>query len=77
MGLKELLSKGRFLIAVFAGICIFFGSCHLSSGEASRYDFSPLDSLIQGWVDKGYYPGASIGVVVDRTGLDWDDPVEK
>ena len=114
LGLRDLLSKGRFLIAVFAGICIFSGSCHLSSGEASRYDFSPLDSLIQGWIDKGYYPGASIGVVrndtvifqknygdytpdtqvyvasagkwvaaavigvvVDRTDLDWDDPVEK
>ena len=36
LGLKDLLSKGRFLIAVFVGICIFSGSCHLSSGEASR-----------------------------------------
>lgn len=106
--------KNRLLIAAFVSICFLSGSCKISSGQGSRYDFSSLDSVIQGWVDKGYYPGASIcvvkndtvifqknyrdytpdtkvyvasagkwvaaaviGVVVDRTDLGWDDPVEK
>ena len=32
-------------------------------------DFTGLDSLIQGWVDKGYYPGAAICVKQDTAVL--------
>lgn len=89
-------------------------SCSWRNKRISVYDFTPLDSIIGGWIDKGYYPGgaicvvkddsvlfektygsftgdtrvyvasagkwvaaAVIGAVVDRTDLDWKDPVEK
>lgn len=106
--------KIRLLFASLISICIFTFSCKEATGHRNYYDFSPLDSLIRGWVDKGYYPGASIcvvkndtiifqenygdytpdtkvyvasagkwvaaaviGVVVDRTDLDWNDSVQK
>ncbi len=59
--------NNRLLIAAFVSICFLSGSCKISSGQGSRYDFSSLDSVIQGWVDKGYYPGASICVVKNDT----------
>ena len=59
--------KNRLLIAAFVSICLLSGSCKISSGQGSQYDFSSLDSVIQGWVDKGYYPGASICVVKNDT----------
>lgn len=55
--------NSRLLIAAFACLCFFAVSCKVSPGRERLYDFSPLDSLIRGWVDKGYYPGASICVV--------------
>ena len=55
--------KGRLLIIIFISICFIAGSCNVSSVQGSRYNFSSLDSVIQGWVSKEYYPGASICVV--------------
>ena len=55
--------KGRLLIVIFISICFIAGSCNVSSVQGSRYNFSSLDSVIQGWVSKEYYPGASICVV--------------
>ena len=55
--------KGRLLIVIFISICFIAGSCNVSSVQGSRYNFSLLDSFIQGWVSKEYYPGASICVV--------------
>ncbi|WP_303010701.1 alpha/beta fold hydrolase [uncultured Bacteroides sp.] len=55
--------NSRLLIAAFACLCFFAVSCKVSPGRERLYDFSPLDSLIRGWVDKGYYPGASVCVV--------------
>ena len=55
--------KGRLLIVIFISICFIAGSCNVSSVQGSRYNFSLLDSVIQGWVSKEYYPGASICVV--------------
>ena len=43
--------NNRLLIAAFVSICFLSGSCKISSGQGSRYDFSSLDSVIQGWVD--------------------------
>ena len=61
--MKKKRMKGRLLIVLFIGICLMAGSCKMSSGQGNSYDFSTLDSLIQGWVSRGYYPGASICVV--------------
>ena len=55
--------KGRLLIVIFISICFIAGSCNVSSVQGSRYNFFSLDSVIQGWVSKEYYPGASICVV--------------
>lgn len=59
--------KIRLLIASLICICFFTFSCKEATGHRNYYDFSPLDSLIRGWVDKGYYPGASICVVKNDT----------
>lgn len=56
--------KGRLLIVIFISICFIAGSCNVSSIQGSRYNFSSLDSVIQGWVSKEYYPGASISEIV-------------
>lgn len=45
--------KGRLLIVIFISICFIAGSCNVSSVQGSRYNFSSLDSVIQGWVSKG------------------------
>lgn len=31
--------------------------------QGATYDFTPLDSIISSWMDKGYYPGGAICVV--------------
>lgn len=61
--------KGRLLIIIFISICFIAGSCNVSSVQGSRYNFSSLDSVIQGWVSKEYYPGASICVVKKKEHL--------
>lgn len=43
-----------FLMIAIIPSCSYFG--------ASKYDFTPLDSLIRGWMDKGYYPGGAVCV---------------
>ena len=53
----------RLLIVIFISSCFIEGSFNVSSVQGSRYNFSLLDSVIQGWVSKEYYPGASICVV--------------
>ena len=60
--------KGRLLIIIFISICFIAGSCNVSSVQGIRYNFSSLDSVIQGWVSKEYYPGASICVVKNDSG---------
>lgn len=55
--------RNRLLVIVFVTVCLLVSSCKTSLGRKDHYDFSPLDSIIRGWVDKGYYPGASICVV--------------
>lgn len=55
--------KGRLLIVIIISICFIAGSCNVSSVRGSHYNFSSLDSGIQGWVNKRYYPGASICVM--------------
>jgi len=55
--------KERILVTIFVSICLVASSCNISSKQRKHYNFSSLDSVIQGWVNKGYYPGASICVV--------------
>ena len=39
---------------------------HSTRQKASRYDFNSVQHAIQGWVDSGYYSGASIIIVKDK-----------
>jgi CubicO group peptidase (beta-lactamase class C family) len=48
------------LINICILLCVAF---NLSA--QSRYDFSPVENKIQGWIDSGYYPGASIIVAMN------------
>lgn len=106
--IKKLINTTLWALAA-----LFLASCSRQV-RIPDYDFSPLDSIIVGWIDRGYYPGAAICVVkndsvvfrkcyrdftgdtkvyvasagkwvaaavvaavVDRTELEWDDPVGK
>lgn len=44
-------------------ICFLFLFCLLMLSAAKAQNFAPLDSLISGWIHKGYYPGAAICVM--------------
>ena len=39
-----------------------FVSCTVRRAQ-TVYDFTPLDSIIGGWMEKGYYPGGAVRVV--------------
>lgn len=40
-------------------------SCRPADNRQTAYDFTPLDSIVNSWMNKKYYPGASICVVRD------------
>lgn len=42
---------------------LLFTSCRSAVKQQNAYDFAPLDSIITGWMDKGYYPGGVVCVV--------------
>lgn len=57
---------------VFNRFVFFFAIClciSCSRIKTSGYDFAPLDSIIQGWMDKGYYPGGAVCVAKNDTVL--------
>ena len=35
-----------------------FTSCRPADNRQADYDFTPLDSIITSWMNKGYYPGS-------------------
>lgn len=47
--------------------------CHLliptNTAQVSPYNFTPMDSLISHWMERGYYPGASIFIAKNDTVL--------
>ena len=47
------------------GILWFIVSLTSCIQAKSTYDFLPVNRQIQQWVDKGYYPGASIRLIKD------------
>lgn len=56
------------LILIFLlGIYLSLTSCHPAANRQAAYDFTPLDSIITGWIDKGYYPGAAICIEKEDT----------
>lgn len=57
--------KKTLLILSLWGICLSLTSCRPAANRQAAYDFAPLDSIVTGWIDKEYYPGAAICVVKD------------
>ena len=65
--------EGMKRIEVWIWGCLLGGMVAACGGRNGTHgeepDFTGLDSLIQGWVDKGYYPGAAICVKQDTAVL--------
>ena len=56
------MNKGFvFIFMLVVGLMVT--SCLRQSKQDVTYDFTPLDSIISSWMDKGYYPGGAICVV--------------
>lgn len=53
----------RFVANTLVGLGLFMASCTSSMHRQAAYDFTPLDSIISGWMEKKYYPGGAICVV--------------
>lgn len=53
----------RFMITAFTALCFMPEAGARNGGE--NYDFTPLDSMINHWIDRKYYPGAAACVVHD------------
>jgi len=56
--------KKDFLFKYIAIIISFVSGCSLS---VSAYEFGPVNKLINSWVEKNYYPGASIVIARNDT----------
>ena len=63
--------KKNLLTVSLWGIYLLFLSCRPASNRQAVYNFAPLDSIITGWIDKEYYPGAAICVVRDDSIIFW------
>lgn len=59
--MKEQMMKTKMMVLSLCLALTF--SCTNKQPTEATYDFSPLDSVITGWIDKGYYPGASIVII--------------
>lgn len=62
---RKVKMKQIIIIVSLIGIYLSFTSCRPADNRQADYDFTPLDSIITSWMNKGYYPGASICVVRD------------
>lgn len=49
--------------------CIVLCACVGETHTQKAYDFTPLDSIISGWMEKGYYPGGAVCVMKDDSVL--------
>ena len=57
--------KNLIFLAGMVGLC----ACVKGTHTQKAYDFAPLDSIISGWMDKGYYPGGAVCVMKDDSVL--------
>lgn len=49
-------------IGILSLMAFCLSSCDGAFSEKHQADFTPLDSMINSWVDRNYYPGASVAV---------------
>lgn len=57
------------LIGLFLVLLLVCGCMSCSHNKTTGYDFMPLDTLIQSWMDKEYYPGGAVCVAKNDTVL--------
>ncbi len=50
------MNRGFVFILILA-VGLVVTSCLRQGKQNVTYDFTPLDSIISTWMDKGYYPG--------------------
>ena len=54
-------------VCIFIFLLLLFNfSFSQTSNAKQAYDFSSITNKIQGWVDSGYYPGASVIIAKDN-----------
>src|SRR5260221_8693620 len=65
MALRQLIN---YISIVFCGLLSVINAPaqHSTQGTKPSYDFSSIEEKIKGWVDSGYYSGASIIIVKDN-----------
>ena len=56
------MNRGFVFILILA-VGLVVTSCLRQGKQNVTYDFTPLDSIISTWMDKGYYPGGAICVI--------------
>lgn len=71
MGFKNKVDEKESSYSFSLGNLSLFLSCRPASNRQAVYNFAPLDSIITGWIDKEYYPGAAICVVRDDSIIFW------
>lgn len=47
--------------------CFICGIISVKSQSTNRYNFSPLDQLVNKWIERNYYPGASVIIAKNDT----------
>lgn len=62
MHYKNNKMKKSQILCLYALVCFCCVTCSPLQKQQG-YDFSPLDSLVGTWMDKGYYPGGAICVM--------------
>ena len=58
------MNRGFVFILILA-VGLVVTSCLRQGKQNVTYDFTPLDSIISTWMDKGYYPGGAICVIMN------------
>ena len=63
------------LIGLFLVLLSVCGCMSCSHNKTTGYDFMPLDTLIQSWMDKEYYPGGAVCVAKNDT--EWRELIDE
>lgn len=59
----------KYVNILFLSLSVGLASCHREHSSNAEKDFSPLDSMVTCWIERNYYPGASIAIADKDTVL--------
>lgn len=59
----------KYVNILFLLLSVGLASCHREYSSNVEKDFSPLDSMVTCWIERNYYPGASIAIADKDTVL--------